>query len=69
MDNTNFNNGACPHFSRTMRTDIAPSELVVSIALRHSLPEYLFATQIPSDIALFILENADERLPDFSLAA
>jgi hypothetical protein len=55
---------------RTMRPDIAPSELVVSIALRHSLPEYLFATQIPSDIALFILENADiGRLPDFSLAA
>jgi hypothetical protein len=55
---------------RTMRPDIAPSELVVSIALRHSLPEYLFATQIPSDIALFILENADiERLPDSSLAA
>ena len=55
---------------RTMRPDLAPSELVVSIALRQSLPEYLFAAENPSDIALFILENADiERLPDSSLAA
>ena len=55
---------------RTMRTDLAPSELVVSIALRQSLPEYLFAAENHADIALFILENADmERLPDISLAA
>jgi len=55
---------------RTMRPDLAPSEFVVSLALRYSLPEYLFATQYQSDIALFILENADiERLPDVSLAA
>ncbi len=55
---------------RTMRPDLAPSELVVSIALRQSLPEYLFAAENLSDIALFILENADiDRLPDVSLAA
>jgi len=55
---------------RTMRPDLAPSELVVSIALRQSLPEYLFAAENPSDIALFILDNADlDRLPDSSLAA
>ncbi len=55
---------------RTMRPDLAPSEFVVSLALRQSLPEYLFAAENPSDIALFILENvAIERLPDSSLAA
>lgn len=55
---------------RTMRPDLAPSEFVVSLALRHSLPEYLFATHYHSDISLFILENADiERLPDVYLAA
>jgi len=55
---------------RTMRPGLAPSELVVSIALRQSLPDYLFATENLSDIALFILENADiDRFPDVSLAA
>jgi len=55
---------------RTMRPDLAPSELVVSIALRQSLPDYLFATDYPSDIALFIIENADiAKLPISSLAA
>ena len=55
---------------RTMRPDLAPSELVVSLALRQSLPEYLFAANNHSDIALFILENADiERLPSVILAA
>ncbi len=55
---------------RTMRPGLAPSELVVSIALRQSLPEYLFAAENPSALALFILENADiGRLPDSSLAA
>ena len=55
---------------RAMRPDFAPSELVVSIALRQSLPEYLFAAENPSDIALFILENAGiDRFPDSFLAA
>jgi hypothetical protein len=55
---------------RTMRPGYAPSELVVSIALRQSLPEFLFAAENPSDIALFIVKNADiARLPDSSLAA
>jgi hypothetical protein len=55
---------------RTMRPDLAPSELVVSIALRHSLPEFLFAGDNQADLALFILENADpDRLPDSRIAA
>jgi len=55
---------------RTMRPDLAPSELVVSLALRSSLPEFLFADNNTSDIALFLLENTDiDRLPNISLVA
>ena len=55
---------------RTMRPDLAPSELVVSLALRQSLPEFLLAGYNQSDIALFLLENADPLiLPEFALAS
>jgi len=53
-----------------MCPDLATSELIVSIALRQSLPDYLFAAKNHSDIALFILENTHiERLPSVILAA
>ena len=55
---------------RTIRNGIAPSELVVATALRHSLPEFLLNTAQHSIFAKFIVDRQDpDRLDVFRLAA
>jgi hypothetical protein len=44
---------------RTIRPGIAPSELVVATALRHSLPEFLLNTTQPNILAKFIVDRQD----------
>ena len=44
---------------RTIRSGIPPSEQVVGMALRHSLPEFLAASDTPSDLAKFINDRLD----------
>jgi hypothetical protein len=44
---------------RTMRKDLIPSEFVVSIALRSSLPEFLLSGSYDSNLKKIILENAN----------
>jgi hypothetical protein len=55
---------------RTIRPGIAPSELVVATALRHSLPEFLLNTAQHHIFAKFIVERQDpDRLEVFRLAS
>jgi hypothetical protein len=55
---------------RTIRPGIAPSELVVATALRHSLPEFLLNNAQHSIFAKFIVDRQDpDRLDVFRLAA
>ena len=55
---------------RTIRPGIAPSELVVATALRHSLPEFLLNTAQHSIFAKFIVHRQDpDRLEVFRIAS
>jgi len=55
---------------RTIRPGIAPYELVVATALRHSLPEFLLNTAQHNIFAKFIVERQDpDRLEVFRLAS
>ncbi len=55
---------------RTIRPGIAPSELVVATALRHSLPEFLLNTAQHNSFAKFIVQRQDpDRLNVFRLAS
>jgi hypothetical protein len=55
---------------RTIRPGIAPSELVVATALRHSLPEFLLNTARHNIFAKFIVDRQDpDRLKVFRLAS
>ena len=55
---------------RTIRPGIAPSELVVATALRHSLPEFLLNTARHNIFAKFIVDRQDpDRLEVFRLAS
>lgn len=55
---------------RTIRPGIAPSELVVATALRHSLPEFLLDTAQHSIFAKFIVDRQDsDRLDVFRMAS
>jgi hypothetical protein len=55
---------------RTIRPGIPPSEQVVGLALRHSLPEFLAAGETTSDLAKFINERLDlDRAEGLRLAA
>ena len=55
---------------RTIRPGIPPSELVVAIALRHSLPEFLLNTPQSSIFTKFVTERQDtNKMPAFRLAA
>ena len=55
---------------RTIRTDVAPSELVVSTALRHSFPEFLRVCEKTNNLAKFIGNRVDpERMLEFRAAA
>jgi hypothetical protein len=48
---------------RTIRPGIAPSELVVATALRHSLPEFLLNTARSNSFAKFMVESSE--IPSF----
>jgi len=55
---------------RTIRPGIAPSELVVATALRHSLPEFLLNNAQHSIFAKFIVDRQDpDRLDVFRMAS
>ena len=55
---------------RTVRPGLAPSEQVVAIALRHTLPEFLASTAKPSILVKFIRDRLDlSRTEGNSLAA
>ena len=55
---------------RTIRPGIAPSELVVATALRHSLPEFLLNTADNNNLAKFIVDRQDpDRMEVFRLAS
>lgn len=55
---------------RTIRPGIAPSELVVATALRHSLPEFLLDTDQNTNFVKFITEKQDlDRLDVFRRAS
>ena len=55
---------------RTIRPGIAPSELVVATALRHSLPEFLLNTSKINIFAKFIVDRQDlDRLKLFRLTS
>jgi len=55
---------------RTIRPDILPSELVVALALRHSLPEFLAATPNDHILVNFIRQRLDlDRAEGLRLAA
>jgi DDE superfamily endonuclease len=55
---------------RTVRPGLAPSEQVVAIALRHTLPEFLASTAKPSILVKFIRGRLDlSRTEGTSLAA
>jgi hypothetical protein len=55
---------------RTLRSGIPPSEQVVGMALRHSLPEFLAASDKTSALAKFINDRLDlNRAEGLRLAA
>jgi len=55
---------------RTIRPGIAPSELVVATALRHSLPEFLLGKTQNSIFAKFIVDRQDtDRMDVFRMAS
>jgi hypothetical protein len=55
---------------RTVRQEVCPSEMVVAIALRNSLPEFLADNDCAPDLTKFIQENLDlERAEGIRLAA
>ena len=55
---------------RTIRPGIPPSEQIVSMALRHRLPEFLAGAGNTSALAKFISERLDlERVEGLRLAA
>ena len=55
---------------RTIRPGVAPSELVVATALRHSLPEFLLSSRQGAILTKFITERQDpDRLEVFKLAS
>lgn len=55
---------------RTIRPGIAPSELVVATALRHSLPEFLLTTGKHNILAKFIVDRQDpDRMEVFRIGS
>jgi hypothetical protein len=55
---------------RTIRPAIPPSELVVAIALRHSLPEFLLDSTNNHTLAKFIVDRQDpDRMEVFRMAS
>lgn len=55
---------------RTMKPHLPPSELVVAMALRTSLPEYLCSADDSDILRKMIVENGEPtRMPEWSMAA
>lgn len=55
---------------RTIRAQVAPSERVVGMALRNSLPEFLLGSGEKHALAKFITDRQDtDLMPEFRLAA
>jgi len=55
---------------RTMKTDLVPSEMVVSYALKSSFPEFLLDTTADPKLTKFILDHAEsDRIPGINMAA
>lgn len=55
---------------RTMKTDLVPSEMVVALALKADLPEFLLDNPTDPELKKFILDHvAYDRLPAFKMAA
>jgi len=55
---------------RTMKPDLPPSELVVAMALRTSLPEFLHSTADTHELKKIVLENAElTRMPEWRMVA
>lgn len=55
---------------RTIRPGVAPSELVVATALRHSFPDFLLGAAKNNNLAKFIIERQDlDRIGVFRLAS
>ncbi len=55
---------------RTMKTELIPSEMVVAMSLRLSLPEFLLTENYDSKLKKIILEKADaDRMPYFENSA
>jgi hypothetical protein len=50
---------------RTIRTGVAPSEMVVTMALRNTLSEFLVVCSPSNSMAKFIRENQDRSRTDF----
>lgn len=51
---------------RTMNPDLIPSEMVVAMALRSSLPEFLLTGQYDSSLTKIIMDKAEpDRMPSF----
>jgi hypothetical protein len=55
---------------RTMKTDLVPSEMVVSLALKSSFPHFLLDTTTEPELKKFILDRADsDRITGLDMAA
>ena len=55
---------------RTIRPDLAPSELVTSIALRNTLPKFLLGSDTSVNLKKFVLDRIDlERSEGLRLVA
>ena len=50
---------------RTIRKGVAPSEMVVAMALRNTLPEFLIVCSATNIMAKFIREKQDRSRTDF----
>ena len=55
---------------RTILSGVAPSELLVSIALQNTMPEFLLANYLDNNLAKFVTEHQDpDRAHTMGIAA
>ena len=57
--------GSFGSWLRTVREGVAPSEMVVTMALRNRLPEFLLVFGASNNMAKFIIERQDRSRADF----
>jgi hypothetical protein len=54
---------------RTMKTDLVPSEMVVSYALKSSFLDFLLDTTTEPELKKFIIDRAEsDRIPGVNMA-